>query len=546
MASLYNQIPIADFNSSGSGYTTNPIWGNGMLAHFTDEGMSNASNQAAKIYPIGSIWKYDQVRNLNNFIIKVPTSSFPESSRNKWLGQAKVMRAYLYFAIVKQYGGVPIIKEVQNFTGDNLEELKVARNTEKEVYDFIAKDLDEAIPLLSGTTIKDGQNGFINQNMAYALKSRAMIYAGSVAKYGTVQLNGLVGIPSTDAPLYYKAAYDAAKAIIGKYTLYDKNADKTLNFTNLFLDTDNPEIIFVRKYKYPQKGHTYDLLCLPHHGVGSSGGWGSRLCPTLEMVESYEYKDGTDGKLKCADNQGKLIEYSNPLDIFKDKDPRLAATVMLPFSDWKGYTIDVRAGIIDGAETIQGTGFETVYKGKYVIGRNGPFGDSETTLTGFYIRKYLQPAYDKSKVTYWTQDQQFIDFRYAEVLLNYAEAAVELGGLYVADAKTAVNEIRSRAGIRQLSDAEVTIDRVRNERNVELAFENHRYWDLRRWRTYDKLFNNYQSSALMPYLVLSNNSYVFKTVKTNYIKTFFPNMYYEEIDKGEISKNSKLIQNPGY
>jgi hypothetical protein len=180
----------------------------------------------------------------------------------------------------------------------------------------------------------------------------------------------------------------------------------------------------------------------------------------------------------------------------------------------------------------------------HVIGLNGIGGGGELSQTGFYVRKYLQPAYDATTVVNWSSSQEFIDFRYGEILLNFAEAAVELGK--TSDAMNAVNQVRSRAGIATLTLAQTTRDRIRHERRIELALEPHRYWDMRRWHIADQVLNNTTLTAILPYLVLSNNSYIYKTKPVGYPKTFTPNMYYERIDPGEISKNPNLIQNPGY
>ena len=541
-ASLYNDLPIEDFNFHVyAGFNSQEAH---TLPVISDEATTCYNDDRQDIGGGVSLgwWGYDAVRNVNQFIEKISSSTFPKEKIDEWLGEARFIRAYYYFGMVKRYGGVPLVTTVQNYTGNNLDELKVPRNTEKEIYDFIAQELDESASLLN----ESSEPGRANKYVAYALKSRAMLYAATEAKYGTVQLNGLVGISSSDANSYFQSAYDAAQLIIdsGKYSLYNKSDDKSANYTSLFLDDASPENILIKQYDYPDKAHWYDLWMLPRDGVGSSIGYGSRLNPTLELVESYEYKDGTNGRLKFNDDSGNPIEYANPFDIFLNKDPRLDATILLPFGVWKGYTMDVRAGIIDNGQTITSGDYNTLYNGIHVIGLNGIGGGGEKSQTGFYIRKYLQPAYDKTEVRDGTSSQSFIDFRYAEILLNYAEAAVELSK--ISDAKMAINLIRDRAGIKELDDAEVTLDKVRHERRIELALEPHRYWDLRRWHIADELLNNTMFSAILPYENLSTNSYIYKNKTVSNQRTFTPNMYYEMIPSSEISKNPNLIQNPGY
>ena len=542
-ASLYNDLPIEDFDFHP--YVGFNVSAQYYMPNLTDEAINCLNDDRQDIGGGISLgwWGYNSVRNVNEFIQKIPLANFPQAEKNEWLGEAKFILAYYYFGMVKRYGGVPLITSVQDYTGSNLAQLQVPRNTEKDCYDFIAKTLDEAISLLPAT----GDGTRANKYVAFALKSRAMLYAASEAKYGSVQINGLVGIPATNASAYWQAAYDAADSVMasGNYALYNKGADKATNYTNAFLDVSSTENIFVKQYEYPNKSHSWDLWILPHGGIiGPSSGYGSRINPTLELVNSYENIDGTDGTLQLNDANGNPIVYSNPSDIFANKDPRLGATIMLPFSDWKGTTLEIRAGIIANGQTITSGNYSDIYNNQHIIGQWGIGGGGELSQTGFYVRKYLQPSYDHTLIGNYTSTQQFIEFRYAEVLLNYAEAAVELGK--TSDAMTAINLIRDRAGIKLLTSADVTRDRVRHERQIELALEPHRYWDLRRWHIYDKMFINTQFTAILPYEVLPGGGYEFKTKKVGYPKTFTPNMYYERIDPGQISTDPKLTQNPGY
>jgi hypothetical protein len=543
MASLYDKLPLDGFNLI-------PI-----LSNSTDESMSYLGN--AKLTSISDgtwfpWWGYDHIRNVNDLIGKLPNANVSDAEKNSLLGEAKFIRAFYYFGLGKRYGGIPIIKEVQNFTGDNIAELQVPRNTEKEVWDFIAIELDEAASLLPETNI----SGRATKYAALALKSRAMLYAASVAKYGSVMLNGLVGVDPAEATHYWQSSYDAAKQVIdsGQHSLYMKSPDKEINFTQLFIDTDNPEAIFSVYYQYPDKTHSYDPAVLPF-SVRSPGGDGSQVGPTLELVEQFEYLDGTSGTLNLNNPDGSPIFYEHPTDLFKNKDPRCLATVIVPFAKFKDNVIDVQAGIYDQGVKWEAGDYSALYNKTthqpdntngtlHIVGRNGLASSLlESTQTGFYIRKYLD--YNLEQARAGRPDHQWIELRYAEVLLNYAEASVELDK--ISDAKWATNEIRDRAGIKLLDDAEVTLERVRHERLVELAFEGHRWWDYRRWRISDKVLNNSFFTALKPYFDIQANAYRFeKEISGIYPKTFDVKVYYERIDPGEIAKNPNLIQNPNY
>jgi hypothetical protein len=540
MASLYNAMPMEDFNFGGFASNTDEA-GIGMtLANSVRGGTST------------QWWGYANVRNVNSFLEKLPTAKISDALKNSLTGEAKFIRAYYYLSMVKRYGGIPIVKEVQNYTGDNIAELQVARNTEKEVYDFIATDLDEAASVLPETNVK----GRVGKYAALALKSRAMLYAGSSAKYGNVLLNGVLGIPSADAPKYWQAAMDAAKAVIasGKYVLYDKAPNKQTNFEQLFLDRDNPESILSRFFSYPDKTHNYDRNVIPF-GIRGPDGYGSGTGPTLELVEQYEYTDGSPGIIKIGTPESPVY-YTNPTDLFKDFDPRMRATVIVPFDEWKGSVIDIQAGIYDQGKKWESGDYTALYNLSthkpdnangtlHIVGLSG-FGTvgSEKSASGFYVKKYMDPSLERSRVRTLGSSQPWIELRYAEILLNYAEAAIELGN--VAEARDKVNMLRARAGIATLKDAAVTIEKVRHERLVELAFENHRWWDYRRWRLSDKLFNNTKPTALKPYYDVDKKAYRFERSVSISYKTFGVEVYYERIDPAELAKNPKLIQNPNY
>jgi len=547
LASLYNYMQKEDFGFAPASF----------LSNCTDEAINCWTDQSGSNIGDGTNdgwWQYGNVRYVNDLIAKLPSSPLTTVSKNTYLGEAYFIRAYYYFSMVKRYGGVPIIKKVLTYTGSNLTDLQVTRNKEQEVYDFIASDLDSAALLLSNTNVK----GHATKGAALTLKSRAMLYAASSAEYGSVQLGGVLGIPAASANKYWQAAYDAAAAVIAlnQYSLYNKLTDRTANFQALFLDatTSNTEQILSEYYLYGYKTHTWDMYVVPY-GIRGPNGFSSRINPTLDMVEQYEYVDGTPGTLKIG-TPTNPIYYTNPTDLFLNKDPRMLASVITPFSTFKGTVIDIQSGLYDLGVKTEG-GYTAMYNTTthaiaangtlHVGGMSGPTGN-EVTQTGFNMKKYVDPNLATALVVNsgtTGSTQPWMMMRYAEVLLNYAEAAVELGK--ISDAKDKVNMIRARAGIALLADADVTVARVRKERNNELAFENQRWYDFRRWRQSDVLLSNWWPRMLKTYYDIQQQKYRFETGNAGrYSKTFNPRAYYEIIPTAQLTLNPNLVQNPGY
>lgn len=545
MTRLYKDLPIEGFKFNKDGfdeYSNYLAPGNSTgeyLLCMTDMQWESPKGEWWKC------WHYGAVRNVNYFIATLPeyTGNFTETQVNLWLGEAYFIRAYYYFAMVKRYGGIPIIKEVQNFPEQSMEELRVPRNTEKEVYDFIEEELNEAIRLLPDESPMKGR---VNKFVAYALKSKAMLYAASIAEYGQIQLEGILGIPSNEAQGYYQKSYDASVALAGRYSLYNKYEDKAENYWRLFLDEDSPENIFCEYYKYPEKVHSFDAHNIPYQQRGAAG-YSSRLCPTLEIVEMFDDINGESGVLKVNDENNKPIRFANVSDIFKNVEPRLRGTVILPGDDFKGEAFEVQKGLYptysETAKPLISTSANDLYEGKRIIGRSG-IGHQEMTSTGFCMRKYQNPAMSNADVIESRSAQFWIDMRYAEVLLNKAEAAFSLGKKE--EALLAINEIRNRAGAKPYAIDKLTMKEIQKERRLELAFENQTYWDLRRWRIADKEINNTQFTSLCPYYIYDEQKYIFKKEKVGGQYTFDVKVNYEKIDIDEISKNNKLIQNPGY
>lgn len=541
MVTLYDEMELEDFD-----YQT--ITEAGFLSTITDIAVRSYEwgEQNDPTIPTNQTgwWGYSSVRKVNEFLEKIEDAELDEDQKEQFIAEAHFIRAYYYFSMVKRYGGVPIIEEAQEYEEGNVSELQVPRDTEKEVYDFIREELNLAIEGLPEIHSSDNENR-INKFGALALMSRAMLYAGSSGSYSDVGLDGLVGIDQEDADAYYEYALAASEEIMNSstFSLFDESDDKVQNYQELFLSAEgNPEVIFAEIFDSSDKGHSYDFYNAPD---SYKVDYGSVINPTLSFVEEFEYTNGDSGELKIEDGNGNPIHYDDPYDLFKDKDPRLKATVLLPFDNWQDGTLEIRRGIIDGNDKITSSNLEDSYgsgSDKVTItGKDGPTTVGDPTKTGFYIKKSMNPV---DRVEGGRSDQPWIVFRYAEILLNYAEAAVELG-VDEEGALGAINQIRNRAGIAELN--ELDLDKVRHERKVELAFENHRFWDIRRWRVGTELLNNTQFKALYPWLNWDTKDYTFTIEDApKNPRTFLKKLYYEPIPEDEIQKNPNLKQNPDY
>lgn len=476
---------------------------------------------------------YVTIRRLNEFIERVPSSPVDKEWAKKRIAEAKFIRAYNYFSMVKRYGGVPIVTKAQKIS-DPAEEIFVKRNTEKEVYDFVISEIDACTEDLP-EVIAEADYGRPSKYAALALKSRAALYAASIAAYGKGPENGgVVGIESGLKQEYYQKAFDASQLIInsGKYALYNEDADKTVNFRNVFVKKRNSEAIFVRTHDNLEKdpggnGTNYDFYQCPKPNAWGAGNIDGVY---LEMAEEFEYIDGTPGTLDRAAIQQGLWTTE---ELWKDKDPRFYATIYTHNTSWKGAPLDFHQGIIDAGGDIVLTGS---YNGVPARALNGE--------TGLGVLKYLDENKDNNSNIYSSRTD-WIVFRYAEILLNYAEAALALNKN--TEALDAINAIRGRAGVVALSS--VTLDNIKHERKVELAFEGHRYWDLRRWRTAVTDLTRHFSG--LQYILDSQTGKlkleVVEHIDGGAMPAFYEKNYYFPITPGRIANNPNLKpENPGY
>lgn len=631
MAALYSRLPIEDFKYSATegneGFDTwNQIWlpmlNTGENANRNTNGFQNVAR---------GYWKsaYQVIRNANYLIENLPAyvGTLTEAKVARWISEARFIRAFTYFALVKRYGGVPVTDKVQSLEGGDTAPLQIPRNSEQEVYDFILGDLDYAIENMPE---QSEQQGRANKNIAAAMKSRVALFAGSIARYAKPYVvNGVLlnGIPKEKANDYFILSFQAARMIEGKYSLYMKKwsaTDKIStadNYAELFLDQESAETIFSKGYSFPEAVHSFDAVYGPPHMVAT---YGDRFNPTLDYVELFDgLPKNVKGQLKTTHDDGTYVVYDNVEQLFEDCEPRLRGTVLLPGQAFKGQFTDIRRGTIAehidpatpiqkfvGEELTASYGTNAFYNanvkqsgtwnnqtplvlstGQRInpSGLDGPTSSNLGTVTGFHGRKYLDPILPKEMTDLHRSHQTWIEMRYAEVLLNRAEAALELfqngvttvdGVSLQEDATQCINQIRERAGATLLSGSgELSssaplavgtgvgsyvlaptrgLQLIRIERRKELAFEHKLWWDMLRWRTADLEVNSRSWRKLNPFLFAKGavaeaedyirGKYIFdcRFDERNARFTIATRFYYEAIPGAEIAANPNLVQNEQY
>jgi hypothetical protein len=590
VANLYSQLPIEDFNFSPpigfNASSANSMGSVEISGMYTDEGCHSSW---AIFYDQSHMqwWTegYKLNRDVNLMIEAIPTLNIEEEQKNAMTGEAAFIRAYTYFALAKRYGGVSLIKEAQEYSGD-IESLKVPRSTEKETWDFVLEECDRAIDNLPESWSGDERR--TTKWAALALKSRAALYAASIAKYwNEAPLSGdavdqklVGGMTDADADRYYEACIQASEQLIrsDRFSLYKPNPanpeEAIKNYQEIF---ENPgmaasEAIFIKGFgliNNAKTSHNYDIWYGPNQTTRSWPHPG-RFNPTLDFVDLFENYDNpgnpapivtrTDGNITDVNGFSRNIDYirfDNPEDIFRNKDARFFAILNYPGAEWKSIHLVIQGGLVrpDGTSLIEtmasydhnGKTYHT-YGGSSVTQYSGfdTYG-ANMTRTGFLMKKFLSEKVDFPSV--WFQSTtDFIDMRYAEVLLNYAEAIVESG--YNVDnaqekAKTALNSIRRRAA--HTVDIPLTLDNVLRERRIELAFENRRIWDLIRRREYHQDFNNRRRLCLLPLIDLRGDhpQYIFvrKLISRDFNLTFQHKAYYRAIPG---VSTTGVVQNPQY
>lgn len=437
-------------------------------------------------------WKtgYAAIRNLNLFFSKIDQAPVDMPAKAKLVAEAKFIRAFIYAKLIWNYGGVPIIEKVF-LIGDDFNGIK--RATYDECVAYILKDLNDAITVLPNKQVGTDA-GRASADAARALKSRVLLY------YASPQNN-----PSDD-PSRWRAVAEVALEMINsqRYALHD-------DYHGLFIGDANGEAIFSR-YFSADNSNIIGKLFAP---VGSGGN--SFGAPSQNLVDAYELKSGIIPVINGVVNPDSHNTY-DPTNPYLDRDPRFYASVMYNGSIYKGRALQPYAGGADGSS-------------------------QDASPTGYFNYKFIDANLVVSDKFAYSYPWHF--FRLAEIYLTYAEAQYNLGN--EGNARFYVNKVRERTGVNMPAITETgsaLFERIVHERQIELAMEGHRFYDVRRW----KLAPQTEARAIQGVQVIKNidNSFIYNRI--NLLKKVWDDrLYLIPLTFREIQSSAgSLKQNPGY
>ena len=466
---------------------------------------------------------YTAIRDCNIFIdniYRVPMNVQLPNGRlaiGAYRSEARFLRAWLYFELVKRYGGVPLLGDSVFTITDNV---LVPRNSFADCITYIVSECTDIQDSLRTASQVDGSSyGHITQGGAMALKAQVLLFAASPLYNGgnIAPNNPLTGYPNYDITRWQLAA-QAAQAVmnLGVYQLMP-------SFEQVFTTQASPVGSNTEAICWYQVGaNTSVEVNNAPVGYAAQGSVG-RTSPTQNLVDAYPMNNG----LAITDPTSGY----NPADPYDNRDPRLSATVFCNGALWLNRAVQTYDGGVDR-----------------------PGGIVQQTKTGYYMRKFMGPFESASPPNYSATIHDFIYYRYAEILLDWAEATNEYSGPSAA-IYGVLEQIRSRAGISSgtngLYGLPAGMDQadmrtaIQNERRLELAFEEHRYWDIRRWKIAAQVYN---TAPLQGIDIVQSGFSPATYNKVNVLTTSFkdPQMYFYPIPYSEVVKNPQMQQNPSW
>jgi len=534
--SRYNQIGCSGAESMQSSIVdeTELPWLRGCEVHnfarvsATDLGRMNGAWYGWDNRSWGTKWR--NISNCNIFFERVDGVPFTnEQKKIRLKGQVRFIRAFEYWDLIARWGGIPII--TKSFTiNDQGEILNQKRASYKECIDFLITELDQATTELPPSWSGDNY-GRATSVAALALKSRILLYAASPLMNENVKMPE-IGYITPETGRWQKAA-DAATAALqaaidAGYKLYNLNQDPAKNYQQLFMDNTaaNKETLFARMGTSSADGQSISS-CDQYNNPNGYGGWGGN-CPLQELVDAYEV---VKGGIASAFDWKNVEEATNP---YADRDPRFYATILYDGASWMTRNVETFFNIdTSGKET--GGGRDTKYG-----------NDSwNASPTGYYMKKFMDEGYVLNSWNF--RARNWIHLRMAELYLNQAEALFHIGDEN--GALKALNTVRKRAGMPNVSArGEKLLEAVKHERRIELAFEEHRYFDVRRWKDAPKYFGTTVHAIYIKKHPDGRKTYEVSKLRSDVggDRKWDDKMYWLPITKSERDKNPDFVQNPGY
>ncbi|MFD0763536.1 RagB/SusD family nutrient uptake outer membrane protein [Mucilaginibacter lutimaris] len=531
LAGIYANV---GFSASASRFTYGPD-----IFHQTPNGGLDASSDEAEVFSSGGstalAWEtgtvnaavitddayktsYNNIRAVNQLLKNLPKAPIVAFVKTQMTAEAHFLRAWYYAILLKHYGGVHLVGDsIYNYT----DKIPAARNTYEECVNYILAECDLAAQDLPNA--QSGVNyGRASKGACLALKSRVLLYAASPL-FNQSPLKDIKNVELVGYKEYslerWRIARDAAAAVIGlgAYSLNTDNSTPGVGFRDLFTKRYNTEYIF--QLMRPNDNVDLENLFQPPSRTGKNGAF-----PLQGLVDAFPMRNG---KPITDPSSGY-----NPQNPYAGRDPRLDYTVVRDQTPMQNR-------LISGFSPVN------IFQGNYNNLKTGPDAVHVGTSTGYYTNKMLSPNAVANDFMHRTERCLPL-IRYAEVLLNYAEAANEYSGPD-ATVYQAVESIRERAGLSPfklpsgLSQTEMR-QVIQNERRIELAFEEHRFWDVRRWKIAEQT-DNIQTKGMEVNRDGSNVTYkIFDVRKRN----FRPAMYLWPLPQAEVAKSPEMIQNPGY
>lgn len=501
---------------------------------------------------------YKNIQRLNVFLANIDkvAEAYPEADKeaikartDKMKGEATFLRAFCYNQLVRNYGGSIIMEEPFELGQDYL---SVQRSSLEETINFISIQCDAAAALLG--TKEEMEMGRATKEAAMALKSRILLFAASDLSADGTAASKYVGYESPDRTALWTAAKNAAKAIIdlGTYELADFGApDQAAVATNFFeffnaKDLSSSEVIWGKMF-VKDVGPRNQLNL-----VNGTNGFVMYGCnaPTGNLADAFQMADGTPFTDHYqVDNNGFYRNISgtyNSANIYYNREPRFYAEILYDSAVWQKRYPDLAGrdplGIYDRRTRITISGGQETSKIYGIDTRQGPVDPDDGTYTGYTFKKYLDDEVYGTETN--NNDNAWIEFRYAEVVMNYAEACLALGE--IGEATTYINMIRNRAGLPDFTGD--PMEALRYERRVEFVYEDLRFYDVRRWKILDEGLADATGVDIVETRNTDNNT-VTTTWRQILVQERGPGddkLYWLPIPIDEINKAPQLIQNPGY